>query len=221
MKQITKSYLEFLGVTDVTSDGKVFTKRGEISPRDNGTGYQCMLFSGSKENRKPHNIYIHQIVFAWFNGEIPYGKTIHHKDLNRSNNNIDNLVALTPEEHRQLHNLLRNCNTEEKCRLDIPREHYVKKIAEFESEGKHSNAAQYKRRLRYYDSHIEEAQRLMEQKKDLIELTSWKKLFKEQNNLKMWHECNKVEKYAKENKEESSIVVKHALETIHRHFGKD
>lgn len=219
-KQITKSYLEYLGVTEVTPDGKVFTKRGEVTPGDNGHGYQLMKFGGCKEGKKPHNIYIHQIVYAWFNNEVPYGKTLHHKDLDRSNNSIDNLVAMSPEEHRQLHNLLRNCKTEEKCRLDIPREWYVKKIEEYTEKRAFSNAAQYKRRLRYYDNHIEEATKVNEFRKDLLELEYWKDRFREAGNKTMWHECCKVLKIAKEKKLEAAIIVEHALDVIHKTFSK-
>ena len=74
MKQITRSYLEFLGIKEVTRDGGIFTDRGPISPGDNGKGYKYMTFTGVKEGAARHNIYIHNIVYAWFKGEIPYGK---------------------------------------------------------------------------------------------------------------------------------------------------
>ena len=221
-KQITKSYLEYLGVTEVTRDGRVFTKRGIITPGTNGNGYQIMGFGGCKEGKRPHNIYIHQIVYAWFNDEVPYGKTIHHKDLNRANNSLDNLVAMTPEEHRQLHYQLRNCKLEEKCRLDIPREHYLKKIAEYEAKGAYTNAAQYKRRLKYYDSHIKEVNELTEFQKDKAELAYWKKVFHDEGNKRQWHEVCKVEKVAKASSiDDAQRIIKHALEVIHRHFGRD
>ena len=192
MKQITKSYLEYLGITEVTTDGKVFTKRGMITPGTNGNGYQLMKFRGCKEGKKPHNIYIHQIVYAWFNNEVPYGKTLHHKDLDRSNNSLDNLVAMSPEEHRELHNLLRNCKTEEKCRLDIPREHYVKKIAEYEANGAYSNAAQYRRRLKYYDNHIAEANQKIKDAKDLELLKYLKDEYRKSGDKARWHMFNSI-----------------------------
>ena len=37
-------------------------------------------------------------------GEIPKGYHIHHIDGNPLNNNIENLIAVTPEEHAKLHN---------------------------------------------------------------------------------------------------------------------
>lgn len=193
-KQITKSYLEYLGITDVSKDGKVFTKQGEIVPRDNGKGYKKMGFTGKRENAKAHDIYIHQIVYAWYHGEIPYGHTVHHRDLNRSNNSLDNLLACTPEEHKRIHYELRSGIREEKCRLDIPREHYVKKIKQYEDEGKYSNASQYKRRLKYYDNHIAEYEKLLKLKKDIEILKYLKREAKKAGNLRQWHQFINLEK---------------------------
>ena len=115
MKQITKSYLEYLGVTDVTADGKVFTKNGELKPRTVGRHgrlavglYDAEKYKSiAKEKRTASsgtlNILVHQAVYAWFKSEVPYGKEIHHIDRNYLNNSIDNLEALTHEEHREKH----------------------------------------------------------------------------------------------------------------------
>lgn len=78
-----------------------------------------------------------------------------------------------------------------------------------------SSIAHTRAMLRYYDAHIEQAEQLQkinldltlelkklnitlienkEDKRDLKELQYWKKIFKEQGNKVMWHECLKVEK---------------------------
>lgn len=234
-KQITKSYLEFLGITEVAPDGKVFTKNGERKPYPVGRSknspsnqeklrillhdsdkYQSVPKEKRNDNSGCVQLLVHQIVYAWFNGEIPYGKEIHHIDGNCLNNALDNLEALTPAEHRAKH----ASTKEEKCRLDIPREWYVKKIEEYTEKGAFSNAAQYKRRLRYYDTHIDEANKVNEFKKDLLELEYWKDRFKEGGNKTMWHECCKVLKIAKEKKLEAAIIVEHALDVIHKTFSK-
>ena len=234
-KQITKSYLEYLGVTEVTKDGKVFTKNGEKKPylagrsKNNSSKQEKLEIkfhdpdkykSVPEEKRNTGsgqvNVYLHHIIYAWFNSEVPYGKEIHHIDEDCLNNAIDNLEALTPEEHRARHATM----TEEKCRLDIPRAWYEKKLEEFLKEGKHSAAAHTKARLRYYDSHIEEANKLNEFRKDLLELEYWKDRFKEAGNKTMWHECCKVLKIAKEKKLEATVIVKHALDVIHNTFSK-
>lgn len=186
MKQITKSYLEFLGITHVSTDGTVFTKRGPITPR-NIRGYRAMSFSGAREGTKHHDIYIHNIVYAWFKGEVPYGKEIHHKDRNKANNSIDNLVALTREEHMKEHESIR----EEKCKLTVPREWYVKKLEEVEALGTRSGssmASHLRAKLRYYDAHIEEAIQKQNDFRDLGILNFLKKKSKENGDIVGWRQ---------------------------------
>ena len=58
-------------------------------------------------------------------------------------------------------------------------------------------------------------------KRDLKELAYWKAEFKKAGNKVMWHECCRVEKFAKFNKpEDAEIVVKHALDVLHGRFSK-
>lgn len=234
-KQITRSYLEYLGVTEVTKDGKVFTKNGELKPHLMGgrkhNRLMIRLYDKEKyklvpkEKRNDHSghvkILVHHVVYAWFNSEVPYGKEIHHIDENCLNNALDNLEALTKEEHKAKHASTR----ELKCRLDIPRSWYEGKLKEAQSvENKtkvnYDQISNYSAKLRYYDSHIEEAQSLVEFKKDCMELNVWKKVFKENNNKKLWHECCTIEKMVKEKGLEARPVVKHALEVAHKYFGR-
>ena len=49
---------------------------------------------------------LHQAVWISYNGPIPKGYEIHHKDLNKENNDISNLECLTKKEHHDLHNAL-------------------------------------------------------------------------------------------------------------------
>ena len=229
-KQITRSYLEYLGVTEVTEDGKIFTQKGELKPTFIGNGtrpneqrrYEFRI----QKNGERARVLVYHAVYAWFHGEVPYGKELHHRDGNPLNNSIDNLVALTHEEHVQEHRRMKELErqeaiVEEKCRLDIPREHYVKKIEEYMSKADYANANQYKRRLKYYDNHIQEAQKLIEFKKDLMELKAWKKVFKENDNKKLWKQCCTIEKIVKEKGLEARPVVQHALDVCHKHFGRE
>lgn len=248
-KQITKSYLEYLGITEITPDGKVFTKNGELKPSlvgrsknnpSNQEKLQVELYDSEKYKATPKykrnvhsgrvQIRVHQLVYAWFNNEIPYGKEIHHKDGNCLNNHIDNLEALTRAEHRAKHRKLQGrpvktyTSTKEiKCRLDIPRTWYESELKKLEAspitDSQRSAVYAMRAKLRYYDNHIEEAQKLIEFKKDLMELSYWKQVFKENNNKKLWHECCTIEKMVKEKGIEAWPVVKHALDVIHETFG--
>ena len=62
--------------------------------RDKKTGYYL--------NAKTHKR-LHVYIWEYFNGVIPTGYHVHHKDFDKSNNNIENLVLLTAKEHLSLH----------------------------------------------------------------------------------------------------------------------
>ena len=55
----------------------------------------------SNSNVKPKSM--HQYVWSFYNGDIPKGYEVHHKDLNRYNNDISNLELLEKHEHKKLH----------------------------------------------------------------------------------------------------------------------
>ena len=46
---------------------------------------------------------LHRAVWKFYNGDIPKGMQIHHKDENKDNNDISNLELLTPSEHWKRH----------------------------------------------------------------------------------------------------------------------
>ena len=50
---------------------------------------------------------LHRFVYESEYGEIPIGYEIHHKDGNKQNNNIENLVAIPKEEHEAIHGFKR------------------------------------------------------------------------------------------------------------------
>lgn len=60
---------------------------------------------------------LHRTVWEFHNGAIPDGYHVHHKDENRSNNQIDNLVLLKESEH--LHGHMMSESRREKSRRDI------------------------------------------------------------------------------------------------------
>lgn len=57
---------------------------------------------------------VHRIVAQYFCDNYTDKCEVHHKDLKRSNNNSDNLLCLTPQEHRKLHKELRKKELQKK-----------------------------------------------------------------------------------------------------------
>ena len=46
---------------------------------------------------------IYHAVWNYYYGELPPNTIIHHIDQNKDNNNIENLIPMSPSEHRKLH----------------------------------------------------------------------------------------------------------------------
>lgn len=62
--------------------------------RDDKTGYYL--------NSTIHER-LHRYVWTYYNGLIPKGYEVHHKDMDKSNNDISNLELLTKSEHHKIH----------------------------------------------------------------------------------------------------------------------
>lgn len=67
-----------------------------------------IAFLDSRRNRfyiykKKKRTALHRVVYEDYYGFIPHGYQIHHKDGNKLNNNISNLVALSPKDHKEIH----------------------------------------------------------------------------------------------------------------------
>lgn len=62
--------------------------------KDKRTGY----FLNAKTHKR-----LHVYVWEYFNGSIPNGYHIHHKDFNKNNNELENLELLSASEHSKLH----------------------------------------------------------------------------------------------------------------------
>lgn len=65
-------------------------------------GYLC-VHGKRKGSKGLHKIPLHRLAYTAFYGVPPVGYHIHHIDHNKHNNAADNLVALTEEEHCQVH----------------------------------------------------------------------------------------------------------------------
>ena len=56
-----------------------------------------------KYDKSGRNRFEHCVVWEEHNGPIPLGMFIHHIDFNKTNNDITNLLLVTPLEHKRLH----------------------------------------------------------------------------------------------------------------------
>lgn len=64
-------------------------------------------------------IRLHRYLYEKYIGKIPDGYYVHHKDFNKLNNDISNLICVTPSEHSLIHKnrLGKNHNKETKRKL--------------------------------------------------------------------------------------------------------
>ena len=60
--------------------------------------YLILRIKRINENKRIH-IMLHNVIYAWYKGEVPLGYDVDHVDNNSFNNNIDNLQLLTHEEN--------------------------------------------------------------------------------------------------------------------------
>ena len=195
--EVTKAYLkQKLGIEHVSTDGAVVICKGKqlnisISkrtkkPYGNVTLYDPEIRAAvPKEERNSYtgniSIGIHVLNYVWNVADKPEGMVIDHIDNDPTNNDVSNLQMMTQKEnlvkeHPEWH------QSELKCDLRKPRSFYEKKLEGYEfaleqakqmhdDVGAHhlrTNVSQTRARLRYYDSHIEEA-RVVEQAKQAEE----------------------------------------------------
>ena len=66
------------------------------------TGYYSLSKQIKQKNPEMERR-LHRAVWKFYNGEIPKGYHIHHKDQNKNNNDISNLELISPSEHSKLH----------------------------------------------------------------------------------------------------------------------
>ena len=65
------------------------------------SAYTNISLHGYKRYGK--HFFEHRGVYEYYNGKIPDGYVIHHKDGDKFNNNIDNLMLMTEKEHKSHH----------------------------------------------------------------------------------------------------------------------
>ena len=94
-----------IGDFDKVNKKKIITREGQKLymgkkyAQDKRTGY----YTCTSGNRKR----LHVAIWEHEHGVcVPPGCVIHHLDWNKSNNNIENLICVSIEEHEQIHNII-------------------------------------------------------------------------------------------------------------------
>ena len=97
--EIWKPVLGFEGKYEVSNLGNVksLITNKLLKPGSNCASNRGYLFVGlGREHKKK---YIHRLVWEAFNGPIPEGLQINHKDENKLNNSLSNLSLVTHREN--------------------------------------------------------------------------------------------------------------------------
>ena len=101
-KEMNRAYLEHLGITNITPDGRVFVGEKEVKQYLN-SGYMRISFYDPdlyKVNGCGQVLLsVHKVIYTWFVGICPAGKVIDHIDGNKLNNSIGNLQLITQKEN--------------------------------------------------------------------------------------------------------------------------
>ncbi|EFB3324263.1 HNH endonuclease [Escherichia coli] len=85
-------------------DGVVYSKRTGKPVAFACKSGNCRRFASVPINGKGYSILIYEAVFMLFHDRpIAEGKEIHHRDGNHQNNDIENLIELTPTQHKRIH----------------------------------------------------------------------------------------------------------------------
>ena len=179
---LTKDYLQFLGITDVSRDGKHIYKNGHELKQagPNNSGYMFILVHDPiRYQQVPEELRtstcgqrsftVQRIVFAWWDEShmVPPGMVIDHKNDNKTDNNFDNLQLKTPGGN--IWKDRKHGVREIKCKLNKPRSFYEEKLLNYkklyeqakddkDAERAHAlrgNISNTEARLRYYDNHKE------------------------------------------------------------------
>lgn len=97
-KEIWKDIQGFEGVYKISDLGRVYSCAKDLflKPANNGNGY---LFVNLCKDKSVKRMYIHRLVCLSFLGEDKIKKQVNHIDLNKANNNLNNLEWVTPREN--------------------------------------------------------------------------------------------------------------------------
>ena len=102
-----KSILNYEGIYQINEYAEVFRimkdgSKHKMTPSLMGKRKQYLAVCLCKDG-KQSTLNIHKLVWEAFNGPVPEGCQIHHRDKNKLNNNLSNLICLNKKEHNALH----------------------------------------------------------------------------------------------------------------------
>jgi hypothetical protein len=80
--------------TKLTLNGQGISKEWRDMGYQKADGYVRLRY-------KDDFLFVHRIIYRKFKGPIKEGYTIDHKDLDRSNNSVDNLIAVTQADNNK------------------------------------------------------------------------------------------------------------------------
>lgn len=110
-KELTKEYLQKLGITEITKDGKhIYIGEKEVDQLLLNSGYLAfslrdkdiydILHPITKSiNAGVITIPVQRAVYAWYNGSTVENMVIDHINDIKTDNRIENLQLLTPKEN--------------------------------------------------------------------------------------------------------------------------
>lgn len=122
----------------VSNQGRVInSETGKVlSQRKASNGYlRVNLRKGNIKYEKPHVASVHRLVAEAFLERIPGKDYVNHKDLNKENNNVENLEWCTAKENSQ-HVYLNDADYRKKCNanLKVSHERAKQKIAVYKND---------------------------------------------------------------------------------------
>ena len=119
--------------------------------------YDDIIFHINKQGYYIHGyIFLHRYIWEKFNGQIPKGYHVHHRDLNPENNILENLELLTSSQHQSLHHIGNKFCVGR--RVNLGRKHTVEEIQKIKA---HKHTPEQKQKMK-------DAWVIRKQKKEII-----------------------------------------------------